>query len=168
MITQKELTEILHYDTLTGVFTWKKYRNAKSPAGSKAGHPDKAYIRIRVFGKLYKAHRLAFLYMTGEYPEKDVDHVNHNGLDNRWENLRLVSRPENNKNKKPGKNNTSGKTGVAWAKKAQKWVVRLGGNKGRIHIGYFDSFSEAVSAREKAEKELDYHPNHGKIESQAD
>jgi len=161
ILTQEVLKEYVEYNPETGIFVWKKKLNATQLMG-EAGHKRK-YVSISIFGKSYKAHQLAFLYMNGSLPTQDVDHINHNGLDNRWENLRCVSRAENNKNNGIRKHNTSGRTGVTWSKREKKWKARIG-SKPRICLGSFRSFAEAVSAREKAEKELDYHPNHGKMQ----
>lgn len=100
MITQEELKESLHYDPDTGIFTWRK---SKGPAkkGTVAGKIYKShpYIKIGVCRHSIDAHRLAWLYVYGEWPTMDIDHINRDPTDNRICNLRHVSRSENNRNR---------------------------------------------------------------------
>ena len=92
-------------------------------------------------------------YVLNEFPSKNkiCDHINRNKLDNRRQNLRLVTINENNINQKKYKNNKSGHTGVYYHSSINKWVAYLGYQKQNINCGTFDSFEEAVDAREKAE-----------------
>jgi hypothetical protein len=80
-------------------------------------------MRIQINGKTYQAHRLAFLYMTGKFPPDEVDHINHEPSDNRFVNLRQVTRLENLRNQSLSKNNKSGFTGVSWYGRYSKWVA---------------------------------------------
>jgi len=96
MVTHSELKTILHYDPKTGIFTWKIKISKKTLIGSIAGHlGHKGYIKIVIKGKGYRANRLAWFYMTGEWPENLVDHVNRIRNDNRWVNLRDITNKEN-------------------------------------------------------------------------
>lgn len=163
-ITQEVVKEYLHYEPQNGLFIWIKKPRANIMIGDVAGCPDgKGYTKIKLFKKSYLAHRLAFLFMTGSVPKEHTDHINHDRADNRWENLRCVSQAENNKNLKCNTKNTSGKTGVSWHKASKKWCARIGSGDTRVELGYFNLFEDAVAVREKAERELDYHQNHGKI-----
>jgi hypothetical protein len=108
-LTAAYVREILDYNPETGVFTWQKLPKFRSDrTGKVAGCPDdRGYIRIRINNHYYRAHRLAWLIMTGESPGAlDVDHRNRNKSDNRWQNLRLATRAQNNANApyKPGSN----------------------------------------------------------------
>lgn len=100
-------------------------------------------------------HKFMFFhsYVLNEFPSKNkiCDHINRNKLDNRRQNLRLVTINENNINQKKYKNNKSGHTGVYYHSSINKWVAYLGYQKQNINCGTFDSFEEAVDAREKAE-----------------
>lgn len=165
MLTHKALKGEVEYKPLTGLFyRLKTHRTVK--AGDVAGgihqlsqHP-KSYIRIGVLGKYYSAHRLAWFYMTGQWPVRDIDHINQDSLDNRWANLRECSHQENGQNQKKYTNNTSGTTGVH-LRSSGKWRARIFYKGKHINLGNFDSFDAAVLARKNAAKELGFHENHG-------
>lgn len=170
-INQKYLLSILEYNKETGVFLWKKREgNDKSSkifnalyAGNKAGsiHSSKRsvtrYIAIKIGKKSYKAHRLAFIMTEGRAP-KEVDHINHNGLDNSWSNLRSSNRRDNQKNLPRQKSNKSGCIGVNWHKAAKKWQARAVDMSGkRVDLGRYRNIEDAVKARKKYEKEFKYY-----------
>jgi len=95
--------------------------------------------------------------------KKQIDHINGKKLDNRIKNLRLVSGSENGRNQKLSKDNTTGRTGVYYAKDRNKYLATIR-NKGKsVYLGYYKSFNEAVRARERGEKRYKYHPNHGRV-----
>jgi len=162
MITQKELKEVLRYSPETGVFTWLKTASNRVKVGDVAGYtaPDK-YKQIRIGNVLYKAHRLAFLYMEGEFPAKIVDHINHDPSDNRWVNIRHADRYINQRNMKISKRNTSGISGVSFCKVKRKWRVRFYRDKKEIFLGYFLDKGKAIEARNLARSNLDFSPTHG-------
>ena len=162
-ITQAELKRILHYCPETGVFT-RKIRTANCvQVGDVAGSVDgNGYLLIQYKGIKYKTHRLAFLYMNGEWPENEVDHINHNKIDNRWNNLRLADRTKNNRNASQRKDNTSGVTGVSWHSRDSKWMASISHQKKLIHLGYFNCSTAAILARKAAEIKYEFHENHGK------
>jgi len=93
----------------------------------------------------------------------EIDHIDHNSLNNRIENLRLVSSRENSMNLPLPKHNTSGRVGITWAKREKKWQAQIGLDYKTIILGHFDKFEDAVAAREAAEKKYGFHPNHGKM-----
>jgi AP2 domain. len=158
MLTRERLVELLHYNSITGVFTWRKSRgraSALSPAGADNG---RGYIQIKVDGKKYYAHRLAFLYMIGEFPPEDVDHINGIKHDNRWENLRACSRSENLYNTQVRRDNSAGVKGVDWDKQRGKYVARIKINGRQTHLGRFSSLDEAKKAYDRAARE-----NHGEF-----
>ena len=103
MISFEEASLLLNYNPETGVLTWKVNRGSKFKAGDIAGHTSTSgYIDVCVKGRLYGAHRLAWLLSYGEFPkfpEEELDHINRIRHDNRLSNLRKVSKSENNKNK---------------------------------------------------------------------
>lgn len=120
MLTKERLQELLIYNTVTGIFTWKVNRRGTAKAGTVAGRPNnKGYIDISIDGKRYKAHRLAWLYITGSWPENQIDHINRIRDDNRLANLRDVTQSENLRNCGVSKSTASGiknvyKSGNGW------------------------------------------------------
>jgi len=166
MITQEQLKELLHYNPDTGVFTWKKVviKN-QVKVGDIAGckDSDTGYIKISIRGEKYKAHRLAFLYMTGEWPKKHIDHKNHTRHDNSWLNIRAVSRLENSRNRRLSYTNKSGVSGVTWNKRKKLWLARISVEGDRIYLKMSKDKFEVICARKAAEIKYDFHPNHGKV-----
>jgi hypothetical protein len=164
VITQEQLKELLHYCPETGVWTWAISRGTKSKdsiAGGVTTISGKKYIRIKIFGRLFYAHRLAFLYLNGVLPSNNVDHEDGNGLNNSWENLRDTTFIDNQKNKRRPANNTSGTAGVCWYKNSKKWQAFITVNRKQMKLGYFSKKEDAIAARKKAESEFGFHPNHG-------
>lgn len=157
-ITQQQLKEVLDYNERTGEFTWKVTLSNRGKKGNIAGYKNtQGYWYIRIHGDKYLAHRLAWLYVHGDWPKNEIDHINHDRADNRLCNLRPVTRKENCRNSGLRSNNTSGKTGVSRLKANGKWKSTIQDR----YLGTFDDFEHAVIAREAAEKALGYHPNHG-------
>ena len=152
-ITAEKLRELLHYDPATGIFTWKVRTAHNVKVGDAAGCPGGAgYLLIGLQRRLYLAHRLAWLYTYGEWPEDQIDHINRNRSDNRISNLREVSHKQNLQNAGKYSNNTSGHPGVVWDKQKSKWKARIKHNYKLIHLGRFTDIEEALSARKAAEK----------------
>jgi hypothetical protein len=144
------LREVLEYNQNTGIFTWKFGNNRNTKANQIAGsiHPQ-GYRFICVKNKSYGAHRLAWLYIFGEMPKNQIDHINGIKDDNRIVNLRQVSHAENQQNKQSTK-------GYSWHKKRQVWeaYIRINGKKSTL--GYFQKEEDAQLARLKAKHE--HHP----------
>lgn len=135
---------LIHYDPETGIFTRKtayKQHKVGDISGTLTGD---GYWSLRINGKKYRAHRIAFLYMTGNFPSEYTDHINGNKLDNRWINLRQASPTENNRNARKRKDNSSGFKGVNYYR--GKWESRCRTEDGRKHLGYFDTPEEASNA----------------------
>lgn len=99
MLSQEYLKSILHYDPETGILSWKVDRR-RVKIGQIAGYLCLGYVAIGIDGKLYKGHRLAWLYMTGEWPKDEIDHINRTKHDNRWVNLREATKEQNCDNRK--------------------------------------------------------------------
>lgn len=146
MITQKDLKQYLEYLPETGEFFANK-KSINRPAGRKLGTVHSTgYVVIRIKDKLYKAHRLAWLYMTGEFPGNVIDHINRDKKDNRFVNLRDVTRSDNSENNPIKRSNSSGFVGVSWYAPTKKWRARIMyGYKGK-HLGYFQTPQEAHEA----------------------
>lgn len=159
MLTQIELKKVINYEPATGIFTWLIDNVNKMKVGDVAGALHKhGYIIIGVFGKHYKAHRLAFLYMTGEWPTKFVDHKDTIRNNNQWNNLRESTRLENNNNANRRKDNTSGFKGVSWHKASNKFIARCWANGVRHNLGCFETAELASNKREEFAKN-----NHGQF-----
>ncbi len=159
MITQKQIRELFEYSPETGLFIRLKSRG-NSKKGTIAGTINRTgYIHIKIDGKKYMAHRLAWLYEYGNFPEKHIDHIK---TDNRICNLREVSQSENNRNRLTNCNNNSGVTGVDFHTKTNRWRARISVDSKLVHLGLFSTFSEAVDARKNAEILYGYHENHGR------
>ena len=143
MITQEQLKELLEYDEITGIFIWKIRASSQVYIGDKAGHLDnKGYIRIKIKGKRYQAHTLAFLYIEGFLPDL-IDHKNRIRHDNSWDNLR-ESTPKLN----------SGNTicnnifvGVSWNKSRLRWRAYTCISGKRKDLGSFKTNLAACYAR---------------------
>lgn len=165
-LTQSRLKEVLRYDPDTGAFTWiARIRGMR--IGSRAGclHTSNTtgyrHIFIRVDQQLYKAHRLAWLYVTGAWPDHEVDHEDHDGTNNKWLNLRAATHAQNHQNISKPKDNSSGVVGVCWHKRYSKWMARIQVNRKGIFLGCFHCFDDAVKARKEAEIQYGFHKNHG-------
>ena len=147
----------LNYDPATGVFT-RRVAARGARAGTIAGSRDpRGYIVIRVHGIRCWAHRLAWLFETGEIPVGDIDHINRDKSDNRIANLRAVDRSVNLHNRPAATRNTSGFKGVTWHKKAGKWASRICVNYKNQHLGLFDEIEDACRARDEAEEKFNVH-----------
>lgn len=146
MLTQVRLKEKYRYSPKTGLFKRLKGLITR-PVGTI--HPTTGYVVIMIDDRQYTAHRLAFLYMTGKFP-KEVDHKNRVRTDNRWSNLREVTRSENIANSKMRKDNTTGFCGVHVHRGRYCAQARLRGV--RTHIGLFDTAEEAGRAALAARK----------------
>lgn len=114
--------------------------------------------------RLY-AHRTAWALHHGDWAEGEIDHINGNGLDNRIDNLRDVSRLVNRQNAKLHKDNTSGVSGVCWAKNTGKWQAQIKVRTKMVYLGQFPDKTDAVAARREAERLYGFHPNHGRVVS---
>ena len=117
ILTQERLKEVLNYDPETGVFVWVVKPSKSIKIGNVAGSDHTTgYRHIAINRKIIKSHRLAWLYMTGAFPPDQIDHINRIRNDNRFVNLRAVTRSENQHNSGKRKNNTAGYKGVSYRK----------------------------------------------------
>lgn len=146
MLTQNKLKQALDYNPETGVFIWKVARGTRTDLiGSVAGTKHhKGYREIEIDSKAYMAHRLAALFMTGKFPDYQMDHINGVRDDNRWANLRNCTRQENHQNRKLDKRNKSDHTGVHWCKTNKRFIAQIKVNQKQTVLGRFKTLQEAV------------------------
>jgi len=162
MITQKRLKEVLNYEPSTGIFIWKVQLSSRGIIGSEVTTKHlEGYTTIQIDGKQYLAHRLAWFYVHGYFPDF-IDHINHVRDDNRLVNLREVTRTENQQNLSIRCDNVSGVCGVSWDKARNRWTARIKVDDKYMYLGRFAEFSDAVNARKNAEVLYGFHDNHGK------
>jgi len=125
------------------------------------GIDDKGYFRGNISGHKYRAHRVIWAMVTGSWPADQIDHINHVRSDNRWQNLREANNQINQRNRTIQKNNSTGTPGVHWHKANKKWIVFIHVDKQRLHLGCYNTQSDAIAARKNAEIKHNFHPNHG-------
>lgn len=153
-LTLDLLKELLSYDPSSGEFTRLVSTSSNAMCGDTAWHlTSNGYIYIRINGRFFPAHRLAWFYMTGKWPSDEVDHVNGIKNDNRFENLREVTHAQNQWNKGKPKNNNSGFKGVCWHKQTKSWRAKLGFH-GKHYQRYFKSKLQALLWLHQMRKKL--------------
>lgn len=156
-LTAERLRELLHYDAETGIFTRRVGRKGFR-VGGVAGSDNNGYRIIVIDYKMYRSHRLAWLYMTGNWPTDMLDHINGTRNDNRFANLREATRGENMQNvhKAHNDNKSSGLLGVTFDKSQGKFMARITLNGESQYIGRYTTSKEAHQAYLAVKREL--HP----------
>lgn len=150
MLTQQKLKELLSYDPNTGDFIWLQPTNKRIKVGDKAGYEDtNGYICIKLLGTKYRAHRLAWIYIYGDWPINQIDHINRVKQDNRILNLRDVTHRENHQNRS---NETVGVKPYN-----DRWIARIKVEGKDIYLGIFNTKPEAISARKEAEIKYEFY-----------
>lgn len=154
-LSVERVHELLDYNLETGQFVWKVNRGQRVKLGDVAGFIDASsghpYRKIRIEGRDYQASRLAVVWMTGEWPKHEVDHKNRDTVDNRWANLRLATRNENQQNRAVRKDSSTQIKGVTLCRSAhgnhcEYYVAKIGVGGKRIWIGSFKTAEEARTA----------------------
>ena len=165
MLTQKELKRLFNYNEEDGKFTRLVTvgRGKRCKAGEIAGYAHKSGYRfMKISGKAYAEHRVVWMYVFGEFPDGEIDHIDHVRGNNRIKNVRVVTRIENMKNQLKRDCNKSGFTGVRFHKATQKWVANITNKGKQLHLGLYEDIKDAVIARREAEIRYGYSPTHGK------
>lgn len=156
MLTADRLREVIEYTPESGEFIWKKKIGARSVIGVRAGNFRKdGYLAIQIDGTKYKGHRLAWLWVTGRWPEEEIDHRNGSHGDNRWENLRSATHFVNAQNQRIARrDNVCGFLGVC--KSGENFRAYINENGKKKHLGSFQTPQLAHAAYLKAKRAL--HP----------
>ncbi|RLA79076.1 MAG: HNH endonuclease [Epsilonproteobacteria bacterium] len=143
------------------MFTWKQMLGANTIIGNIAGIlTNLGYISFEINRVPYQAHRLAWFYMTGEWPNI-IDHDDRIRSNNKWNNLNNGTRHSNSRNRKCPTTNSSGVIGVTQLLNG-KWEARINNNdKKQIYLGRWSNIDDAITARKDAEILYGYHENHG-------
>ena len=185
MTKESKMTEIqtyfhslFSYDEETGFLYWNERSPASTPNNifnsmyanktvgtAKIGDKSKTpYLTTRIGKKYYAVHRIIFAMLNGYLPEQ-VDHIDHDGLNNKRNNLRASNNKDNAKNLPMQKSNKSGHIGVNWHKAAKKWQARAVDLNGkRIDLGRYDNIEDAISVRKKYEKEFKYYQHRDEVQ----
>ncbi|MGO8242969.1 HNH endonuclease [Rhizobium johnstonii] len=170
-ITAEMWKDIVDYDPGTGRLYWRprdgsarydKAFNTRFAGKDAGGRKALGYVLLKLQGRFYLAHRVAWAVQTGAYPKKHIDHINGVRDDNRWENLRDVTPSENLRNIRLPKTNTSGRIGVRFVARDKIWAAAIYAERKQIYLGSFKTKEDAIAARVAAEKLHGYHPNHGR------
>lgn len=146
----------LRYDPETGIFSRvvvKNSRYASDKAKPVGCLNDSGYLLISINSKQHRAHRLAWLYMTGEWPRGEIDHINSVRADNRWQNLRDVPAAVNAQNKRRAQRNSkTGLLGASWSERDGRFVARIKVDGEYKSLGGFDSAEDAHAAYVQAKR----------------
>jgi hypothetical protein len=154
-LSHEHLLEHLRYEPETGLFWWLKKvgrRRLDVPAGAT---DTGGYRQIYIIGRLWMAHRLAWFYVHGVWPEEDLDHRDRDRSNNRIANLRPATRPQNTANA-TGKGNATGFTGVHLDKRSGRFLASIGHDYKVVHLGTFDTAEAAHEAYVQRKRQL--HP----------
>ena len=152
-LTQERLKSLLHYEPETGVFTWKVWRPNGIKIGDAAGavHPVSGYRIIKVNARSYLASRLAWLYMTGEWPADLIDHKDTDRQNNAWQNLRAATYAENMHNRNVQHTSGSGIKGVRFKTgRTKPWEAHIRIDGRLKYLGNFANPEDAHAAYTKA------------------
>jgi hypothetical protein len=163
-LTAESVRYYLDYDPETGVFRWKNPTVSKIKPGQIAGRIKeqfgRKYAEIGLLGTLYPSGRLAWLYMTGEMPEKGISYHNGDGSDLRW--LNLVQIENHHRRAVRNKRKLEGCPGVSWCKAWKRWYASIWFDGKSISLGSSKDYCEVVCLRKSAELRFGYDPYHGR------
>lgn len=144
----------LRYDPETGLLHWRESRGRMAKGMVAGTAKARGYVQVRINGEFFYAHRLAWVIQTGQpIPDGvEIDHRDGDPSNNRWANLRLATSQQNKQNTRRPTTNTSGSKGVTYRQSRQKWQAQISVDNRCVFLGNFDSFAEAVAARQAAER----------------
>ena len=151
-LTAEQLRELMHYDRDTGIFTRKVSAASNARAGDVVGTTMcVGYLAVSINYKKHLLHRLAWLYVYGEWPKEQLDHINRIRTDNRICNLREATHTQNARNMSKASNNTSGHPGVHWRSDRSKWWALIESDGQKHYLGCYNTIEEAIAARKAGE-----------------
>lgn len=143
--------------------TWNTRFSGKAALTAKC-NAGKPYLHGYVLSVKLRKHRVVWAICHGSWPVGEIDHIDGDGMNNRIENLRDVDRINQNKNLAMPRTNTSGVVGVHWSKAKSKWVAQISENNRTKCLGRYSCFAKAVKSRRAAERDMGFHPNHGRVQ----
>lgn len=159
MITYEIAKALFDYNPDTGLLTWK-FTSQSIKEGEEVGTDlsspisNTKYRGVVIFRERYKVHRIIWLMQTGDWPKGDVDHIDGDGLNNKWDNLRDVTHSQNLMNAAVRSDSTSGYKGVSYDKARDRWYAYINIDGKRKMLGRHKTMQEAVNARQNAERDL--------------
>ena len=154
MLSQMRVQELLSYDAQSGVLTWRVARVNHVQAGAVAGSRNpRGYVTVGIDGRIYRAHRVAWLYAYGSWPKDQIDHINGDKSDNRLVNLRDVTHRTNQENM-PAIRRSGKLLGTHFNKRHKKWLATINVDSKVLRLGNFGTEQEAHAAYLKAKREL--------------
>jgi hypothetical protein len=161
-LTPELVKQVLTYDPITGHLIWNSGLHSKRmQTGSRAGNLKKSgYRQVSLFGNTYAEHRLIWFMETGYWPEQ-VDHINQDRSDNRWINLREVTKAENARNRSRNPHSKVGEVGIWYNKRTFKYVAEITMNGKKVFQKSYDDVEQAIAERKAKALELGFHDNHG-------
>jgi hypothetical protein len=160
-LTASRLRELLNYNQSTGRFVWIKRTSNRVKVGDSAGNKlDTGYLQIMIDGNTHTAHRLAWLYVTGDWPAHNIDHIDGVRDNNVFSNLRDVPQRLNTQNqRKPREGNKSSRyLGVTWDKRSKRWVAQIVVDGKHLHLGNFALDQEEMAWNKYLETKRRLHP----------
>lgn len=180
-IETSELKKYLRYDVDTGLLYWlprsvdmfpckcAHHRWNKRFAGKVAftAKMQNGYIKGRMLGSQFLAHRVVWALVHGEWPKHEIDHIDGNPENNRIENLRDVPAHINRRNTSRRLKSKNPHQGINWVPRLKKWRVVINFDGVTHYLGVFDDMNEAIAVRKAAERENGFHENHGRANRRA-
>jgi len=155
MLTAEEARRLFDYDPDTGRLIWRVTLCNRAVSGRVASTKnDSGYLMVKVQGRAYRQHRVAWLIMTGSWPAEEIDHINGDRSDNRLCNLREATRVQNAQNTARPRNATNDRRGVIWHKRAKKWVAQISVDGITRYLGTYSDLEQASQVYQDEAKKL--------------
>ena len=152
-LTAQRAHDLFDYNPTTGVLVRKFWRGGRGGAGTTVGVKTAlGYLQIRVDGRHYLVHRVAWLMTHGNWPAEQIDHIDRVRDNNKLSNLREATNAENLRNKGQYRTNKSGATGVHFNRQRKKWEAAFVIDGARKYVGLYRSVEEASEARAEAQR----------------